>query len=145
MLQTLAVLLNLLPFLEGRSIQTCCPKVDPDAFRNVVSIYALLFLSFSFMKLVAVEISKCVCNRKLVRSSLHSVQHFYFEVFGVLSSSGCRMWNKTYRVGGLYWEDIRGVCKDIRHRRCVLGCTGKTEDRCLFVEQTVKCCGQRAS
>ena len=44
---------------------------------------------------------------------------------------------------------IRGLCKDIRHRRCVPGCTGKLRrmsiNRRLFVEQTVKCCGQRAS
>lgn len=81
--------------------------------------YFLVSLSWS---LVAVEISECVCIRKLVRSSLHAVQHFHFEVFGVLSSSGCRMWNKTYNVGSLYREGIRGLCKDIPCKTSV--CTG---------------------
>ena len=39
----LVLLLSLLLFVEGRSIKTsCCPKVDPDAFRNVVSICAFI-------------------------------------------------------------------------------------------------------
>ncbi|KAJ7377378.1 hypothetical protein OS493_029738 [Desmophyllum pertusum] len=33
--EILVAFLSLLYFVEGRSTKTCCPKVDPDAFRNV--------------------------------------------------------------------------------------------------------------
>lgn len=40
-----ATLLSLLLFVKGRSTKpSCCPKVDPDAFRNVVSILIFQFV-----------------------------------------------------------------------------------------------------
>lgn len=44
------VLLSLLFFVEGRSIKDCCPKLDPDAFRNVVSIYTSVISQCKFHK-----------------------------------------------------------------------------------------------
>ena len=42
------ILLSLLLFVEVRSIKDCCPKpLDPDAFRNVVSIFAISSCDFN--------------------------------------------------------------------------------------------------
>lgn len=47
MRETCIVLFSLMFSVEGRSIKDCCPKpLDPDAFRNVVSIYAIRLLNF---------------------------------------------------------------------------------------------------
>lgn len=44
-----ATLLSLLLFVKGRSTKpSCCPKVDPDAFRNVVSILIFQFFLEDF-------------------------------------------------------------------------------------------------
>ena len=51
-----ATLLSLLLFVKGRSTKpSCCPKVDPDAFRNVVSI-----LIFSIFSLKTLKVAFCL-------------------------------------------------------------------------------------
>ena len=37
-IRVLLALANVLLVTEGRSVKKCCEKLDPDAFRNIVSI-----------------------------------------------------------------------------------------------------------
>ena len=56
------ILLTLLLFVEVRSIKDCCPKpLDPDAFRNVVSIYAILLLFLRVISIMRLTLAVYVC------------------------------------------------------------------------------------
>lgn len=57
--ETCIVPLSLLLFVEVLSIEDCCPKpLDPDAFRNVVSIYAILCDTFATLFLRVISIMR---------------------------------------------------------------------------------------
>ena len=45
-LELLVALASLVFVAESRSLKKCCDKLDPDAFRNIVSAYYFLISSF---------------------------------------------------------------------------------------------------
>lgn len=45
-LEFLVALASLFLVADGRLLKKCCDKLDPDAFRNIVSAYYLLISSF---------------------------------------------------------------------------------------------------
>lgn len=45
-LELLVALASLFFVAESRSLKRCCDKLDPDAFRNIVSAYYFLISSF---------------------------------------------------------------------------------------------------
>ena len=45
-LELLVALASLFLVVESRSLKKCCDKLDPDAFRNIVSAYYFMISSF---------------------------------------------------------------------------------------------------
>ena len=62
--ETCIALLSLLLFVEILSIKDCCPKpLDPDAFRNVVSIhvYAVLAILLRVISIMRFSLAVYIC------------------------------------------------------------------------------------
>lgn len=97
--ETFIVLLSLLFFVEGRSIKDCCPKLDPDAFRNVVSNYILLlFLSvssirrFSLAVCVSVSLLKLHSTNQLISLRCQFILYYVYRPTLVILCIRCS-WN----------------------------------------------------
>ena len=94
--ETSFVLLSLLLFVEILSIKDCCPKpLDPDAFRNVVSIYLCDTLAAFFLRVISImRFSLAVYVFVLIETShCKSVDIIKLSVY---HSRTCQVFNFTY-------------------------------------------------
>lgn len=87
-------LASLVIVAETRSIKTCCPKLDPDVFRNVVSIYFTSLLCYLHEP----------CFRKFFTAF-----HFRF-LYKRLALPVVYSWVAMYWASSGYWGSVFIVC-----------------------------------